>query len=144
MADHNNLIITKLTSQLECLTSLASLLEEELTVIASRKGNGLKEIATKKTPFLSKLNILDKELNKLITSNDELSVESQDLIKQVRQQLVLCKKQNDVNAHAAHHAQLSVKQLKDILIGAPTTTMAYDQAGSAVNSENSLVRNLKA
>ena len=53
------------------------------------------------------------------------------------------KKQNEVNAHAAHQAQLSVKQLKGILIGAPSS-MTYDQAGSVVNTDNSIVRNLKA
>ncbi|MGB2706769.1 MAG: flagellar protein FlgN, partial [Pseudoalteromonas nigrifaciens] len=39
--------------------------------------------------------------------------------------------------------QLSVKQLKDILIGAPSS-MTYDQAGSVINTDNNLVRNLKA
>ncbi|KDC48306.1 flagellar protein FlgN [Pseudoalteromonas fuliginea] len=143
MADHNSLIIVKLNEQGKCLDSLATLLNDELTAIASRRGEGLKEIAQQKMPFLTKLNSLDKELNKLIANNDELSDEVPDLISIVRSKLEKCKKQNDVNAHAAHQAQLSVKQLKEILIGAPSS-MTYDQAGSEVNTNSQLVRNLKA
>ncbi|ATG76822.1 flagellar export chaperone FlgN [Pseudoalteromonas sp. 1_2015MBL_MicDiv] len=143
MADHNSLIIVKLNEQEKCLDSLATLLDDELTAIASRRGEGLKEIAQQKMPFLTKLNSLDKELNKLIANNDELSDEVPDLISIVRSKLEKCKKQNDVNAHAAHQAQLSVKQLKEILIGAPSST-TYDQAGGEVNTNSQLVRNLKA
>ncbi|MDQ2043059.1 flagellar protein FlgN [Pseudoalteromonas sp. 20-92] len=143
MADHNSLIIVKLNEQEKCLDSLATLLNDELTAIASRRGEGLKEIAQQKMSFLIKLNSLDKELNKLIANNDEQSDEVPDLISVVRSKLEKCKKQNDVNAHAAHQAQLSVKQLKEILIGAPSS-MTYDQAGSEVNTNSQLVRNLKA
>ena len=58
-------------------------------------------------------------------------------------ELQACQKQNDVNAQAAHQAQLSVKHLKGILIGAPSS-MTYDQAGGEVNTNGQLVRNLKA
>ncbi|MEI8668371.1 flagellar protein FlgN [Pseudoalteromonas sp. B131b] len=143
MADHNSLIIVKLNEQEKCLDSLDTLLNDELTAIASRRGEGLKEIAQQKMSFLIKLNSLDKELNKLIANNDEQSDEVPDLISVVRSKLEKCKKQNDVNAHAAHQAQLSVKQLKEILIGAPSS-MTYDQAGSEVNTNSQLVRNLKA
>jgi flagella synthesis protein FlgN len=143
MADHNSVIALKLTNQLECLSSLHALLNDELTAIASRRGEGLKELSQQKIPFLTKLNTLDKELKSLITKNDTPSTDVTDLITQVRGQLEICKKQNNVNAHAAHHAQLSVKQLKEILIGAPAS-MTYSQTGSVVNTENNLVRNLKA
>ena len=93
--------------------------------------------------FLTKLSTLDKELSKLIASNDSQNPEISELISQVKTQLAQCQKQNNVNAHAARQAQLSVKQLKEILIGAPTS-MTYDQAGKSVNTESKLVRNLKA
>ncbi len=129
--------------QLNCLTSLASILDDELTAIASRRGEGLKDLAQQKLSFLSKIQTLDKELKTLMTTNDEQSAELPELIHNVRKQLEFCKKKNDVNAHAAHQANLTVRQLKDILIGAPTS-MTYDQGGSAVHGNNELVRNLKA
>ena len=143
MADHNSLITIKLNEQHNCLESLNILLNDELTSIASRRGEGLKEIAQQKMSFLTTLSNLDKELNKLIANNDEQTTEITDLIKLIRSKLEQCQEQNEVNAHAAHQAQLSVKQLKDILIGAPSS-MTYDQAGSVINTDNNLVRNLKA
>jgi len=143
MADHNGLITIKLNEQVDCLASLHSLLNDELTAIASRRGEGLKEIAQQKMSFLTKLSSLDKELSKLIANNNEQAEDIPDLISSVRSKLEQCQKQNNVNAHAARQAQLSVKQLKEILIGAPTS-MTYDQAGKSVNTESKLVRNLKA
>jgi flagella synthesis protein FlgN len=143
MADHNSLIASKLTMQLNCLVSLIEVLDDELTAIASRRGDGLKDIAKQKLSFLSKIQTLDKELSTLLSSNDAKSDEVDELIMSVRSQLETCKKKNDVNAHAAHQAQLSVKQLKDILIGAPTS-MTYDQGGSVVHGSSTLVHNLKA
>ena len=143
MADHNGLITIKLNEQVDCLASLHSLLNDEITAIASRRGEGLKEIAQQKMSFLTKLSSLDKELSKLIANNNEQAEDIPDLISSVRSKLEQCQKQNNVNAHAARQAQLSVKQLKEILIGAPTS-MTYDQAGKSVNTESKLVRNLKA
>ena len=143
MADHNSLISVKLNQQVSCLDSLHTLLNDELTATASRRGAGLKEITQQKMSFLTKLSTLDKELSKLIASNDTQNPEISELISQVKTQLAQCQKQNKVNAHAARQAQLSVKQLKEILIGAPTS-MTYDQGGKSVNTESKLVRNLKA
>jgi len=138
MADHNSLISVKLNEQVKCLDSLYALLNEELSIIASRRGEGLKELAQQKMSFLTKLTQLDKELNKLFAAPDVT-----ERVAQVKAQLAQCQKQNKVNSHAARQAHLSVKQLKDILIGAPTS-MTYDQGGSVVNTDNKLVRNLKA
>ena len=143
MADHNSLITIKLNEQINCLTPLSELLTQELNAIASRRGEGLKEIAQQKMSFLTKLTQLDKELNKLFAANDENAPEVTERVAQVKAQLAQCQKQNKVNSHAARQAHLSVKQLKDILIGAPTS-MTYDQGGSVVNTDSKLVRNLKA
>ncbi|MCF6145507.1 flagella synthesis protein FlgN [Pseudoalteromonas mariniglutinosa NCIMB 1770] len=129
--------------QLNCLTSLADILDDELTAIASRRGEGLKDIAKQKLTFLSKVQTLDKELKALLANNESESEEVSDLIGDVRKLLESCKKKNDVNAHAAHQAQLTVKQLKDILIGVPTST-TYDQGGSVVHGSSKIVHNLKA
>lgn len=143
MADHNHLIANKLTTQLDCLVSLAALLNDELTAIASHRGEGLKEIAKQKLTFLAQIQTLDKELNTLIASNEQQTDDVAELITDVRKHLETCKQKNDINAHAAQQAQLSVKQLKDILIGAPTS-MTYDQGGSVVQGNSKIVHNLKA
>ena len=129
--------------QLNCLTSLAEIMDDELKAIASRRGEGLKNLAKQKITFLSQIQTLDKELKALNENNAEPTKEVTDLISDVRKLLESCKKKNDINAHAAHHAQLSVKQLKDILIGVPTST-TYDQGGSVVHGNSKLVHNLKA
>ncbi len=143
MADHNHLIASKLTQQVSCLESIAALLDDELTAIASKRGEGLKEIAQQKIALLQKIQTLDKEVQVLVSKNDAQDEDVSSLITQVNELLTNCKKKNDVNAHAAHQAQLSVKQLKDILIGAPSS-MTYDQGGSVIQGENKIVHNLKA
>lgn len=143
MADHNHLIASKLTQQVSCLESIAALLDDELTAIASKRGEGLKEIAQQKISLLQKIQTLDKEVQVLVSKNDTQDEDVSSLITQVNELLTNCKKKNDVNAHAAHQAQLSVKQLKDILIGAPSS-MTYDQGGSVIQGENKIVHNLKA
>ncbi|MCF7498530.1 MULTISPECIES: flagellar protein FlgN [unclassified Pseudoalteromonas] len=143
MADHNHLIASKLTQQVSCLESIAALLDDELTAIASKRGEGLKEIAQQKISLLQKIQTLDKEVQVLVSKNDAQDEDVSSLITQVNELLTNCKKKNDVNAHAAHQAQLSVKQLKDILIGAPSS-MTYDQGGSVIQGENKIVHNLKA
>ena len=82
-------------------------------------------------------------MQKLVAHNESQDDEVSALIKQVNTLLASCKKKNDVNAHAAHQAQLSVKQLKDILIGAPSS-MTYDQGGSVIQGDKKIVHNLKA
>ncbi|WP_404338827.1 flagellar export chaperone FlgN [Pseudoalteromonas mariniglutinosa] len=143
MADHNHLIASKLTKQLTCLESMAVLLDEELTAIASRRGAGLKDIAQQKASLLNQIQTTDKELKPIIEQNDSSNEDVVTLIDNVNKQLSICKKKNDINAHAAHQAQLSVKQLKDILIGAPAS-MTYDQGGSVIQGDNKIVHNLKA
>ncbi|UJX24699.1 MULTISPECIES: flagellar protein FlgN [Pseudoalteromonas] len=143
MADHNHLIASKLTQQVSYLESIAALLDDELTAIASKRGEGLKEIAQQKIALLQKIQTLDKEVQVLVSKNDAQDEDVSSLITQVNELLTNCKKKNDVNAHAAHQAQLSVKQLKDILIGAPSS-MTYDQGGSVIQGENKIVHNLKA
>nr|WP_193987633.1 flagellar protein FlgN [Lelliottia steviae] len=143
MADHNHLIASKLTQQVSYLESIAALLDDELTAIASKRGEGLKEIAQQKIALLQKIQTLDKEVQVLVSKNDAQDEDVSSLITQVNELLTNCKKKNDINAHAAHQAQLSVKQLKDILIGAPSS-MTYDQGGSVIQGENKIVHNLKA
>ncbi|WP_125721145.1 flagella synthesis protein FlgN [Pseudoalteromonas rubra] len=142
MDDQTALCAHQLTAQINLLEALTQLLDDELEALASRNGDNLKEIARTKLTTLNQLQKLDKDLSKYpqaTFSHEEITP----LTEQVKDLLQRCKKQNDVNAQAAHQAQLSVREMKDILIGAPTS-MTYGQDGSVVSNMGELVKNLKA
>ncbi|MCG7537840.1 flagellar protein FlgN [Pseudoalteromonas sp. OOF1S-7] len=142
MDDQTALCAHQLTAQINLLEALTQLLDDELEALASRNGDNLKEIARTKLTTLNQLQKLDKDLSKYpqnTFSHDEITP----LTEQVKDLLYRCKKQNDVNAQAAHQAQLTVRELKDILIGAPTS-MTYGQDGSVVSNMGELVKNIKA
>ncbi|WP_462157605.1 flagellar export chaperone FlgN [Pseudoalteromonas sp. GB56] len=132
-----------LTQQINCLEDLLALLKDELTAIAGRSGAGLKELTPQKAEALNHIQKQDQHIAQLLASKPEPDDQEQQLIKNAQELLVQCKEQNQINAHAAHQAQLSVKQLKDILIGAPSS-ITYAADGGIKRSDNTLVRNLKA
>lgn len=132
----------KLESQLQQLQELNDVLCEELEALSSRKGDGLKDIARSKLTLLNKIQKLDNELSgfdKALFSQEALK----DLTSSINEQLLHCKKLNEVNAQAAYQANISVKELKSILIGAPTS-VTYGQDGSVISADKELVKNIKA
>ncbi|WP_404390870.1 flagellar export chaperone FlgN [Pseudoalteromonas phenolica] len=142
MDDQINLCHHKLENQLQHLNALTQLLDAELECLASKKGDGLKDIAREKLTLLNTIQKLDKEIsgfNQEIFESDPIKP----LTKSVNALLLQCKKQNDVNAQAAHQAHMAVKELKDIIIGAPTS-ITYGQDGGVVSANSELVKNLKA
>lgn len=142
MADQVTLCIHKLETQLSNLTTLTLLLDGELDILASKKGEGLKDAAREKLTLLNAIQKLDKELSTFPADTfqeDEVMA----LTKQIKSLLQECKTKNDVNAKAAHQAQLSVRQLKEILIGSPGS-LTYGQDGSVVSGNSELVKNIKA
>jgi len=132
-----------LNQQISCLTDLLTLLKDELAAIAGRSGTELKELTPKKADALNQLQKQDQHIAQLLANKPEQEPHEQQLIDKAQDLLNQCKEQNQVNAHAAHQAQLSVKQLKDILIGAPSS-VTYAADGGIKRSDNKLVRNLKA
>lgn len=142
MDDQINLCHHKLENQIQHLNALTQLLDAELECLASKKGDGLKDIAREKLTLLNTIQKLDKEISGF---NQEIfeSVPIKPLTKSVNALLLQCKKQNDVNAQAAHQAHMAVKELKDIIIGAPTS-ITYGQDGGVVSANSELVKNLKA
>ncbi|MAD90680.1 MAG: flagellar biogenesis protein [Pseudoalteromonas sp.] len=142
MDDQINLCHHKLENQIQHLNALTQLLDAELECLASKKGDGLKDIAREKLTLLNTIQKLDKEIsgfNQEIFESDPIKP----LTKSVNALLLQCKKQNDVNAQAAHQAHMAVKELKDIIIGAPTS-ITYGQDGGVVSANSELVKNLKA
>lgn len=142
MDDQINLCQHKLENQIQHLNALTQLLDTELECLASKKGNGLKDIARDKLTLLNAIQKLDKEIsgfNQDIFQTQQIKP----LTGSVNTLLLQCKKQNEVNAQAAHQAHLAVKELKEIIIGAPTS-ITYGQDGGVVSANSELVKNLKA
>lgn len=142
MDDQLSLCQHKLDLQCQQLTTLTQLLDVELEALAGRKGDGLKDLAREKLTLLNAIQKLDKELSGF--AQDILTHEAiSPFTKQVTELLQECKRKNDVNAQAAHQAQLGVRELKEILIGAPTS-VTYGQDGGVVSANSELVKNIKA
>ncbi|MEM0516598.1 flagellar export chaperone FlgN [Pseudoalteromonas sp. YIC-827] len=141
MAD--SALILALKQQQSSLNELLALLNDELTAIAGRSGTDLKALTPIKAQALTQIHKQDQHIAQLLTHQGERDEQEQALIDKARELLAQCQKQNQINAQAAHQAQLSVKQLKDILIGAPSS-ITYAADGAIDRSDNKLVRNLKA
>ncbi|MEJ6473034.1 flagellar protein FlgN [Pseudoalteromonas piscicida] len=132
----------KLSEQISTLEAMTQLLARELDELASRRGDNLKEIAREKLTLISKLQKLDKELSKTESQIFERE-EIIPLVSKVRTLLSECQTKNEINAKTAHQANVSTRELKSILIGAPTS-VTYGQDGNVKSSDGELVKNLKA
>ncbi|CAH9065961.1 hypothetical protein PSECIP111951_03501 [Pseudoalteromonas holothuriae] len=142
MDDQLNLCVHKLDKQLTHLSTLTQLLDSELESLAARKGDGLKDLAREKLTLLNNIQKLDKEISgfdKYLFEQEKAKV----ITAKIENLLIECKQKNEVNAQAAHQANLSIKDLKEILIGAPSS-VTYSQDGAVVSQNNELVKNLKA
>ena len=132
----------KLQTQFGNLTALTQLLDDELNSLVARRGENLKELAKNKINLLNAIQKIDKETSSFDTAIFE--VESiKEAMQSIKTLLEQCQSKNEVNAKAAHQANLSVKELKSILIGAPTS-ITYGEDGSVVTGNSELVKNLKA
>ncbi|GEK10844.1 flagellar protein FlgN [Pseudoalteromonas sp. J010] len=132
----------KLSEQIVTLEAMTQLLARELDELASRRGDHLKEVAREKLSYISKLQKLDKELAQTDPKVFQ-HAEIVPLVSKVRALLAECQTKNEVNAKTAHQANVSTRELKSILIGAPTS-VTYGQDGNVKSSDGELVRNLKA
>ncbi|CAM3936215.1 flagellar export chaperone FlgN [Pseudoalteromonas byunsanensis] len=142
MDDQLSLCLHKLEKQLTHLTTLTQLLDSELNALAAKKGDGLKELAREKLLLLNTIQKLDKELSGFDGGLFQ-QPEAKNVTTKIETLLHECKHKNEVNAHAAHLAHLSVRELKDILIGVPSS-VTYGQDGAVVSRNDELVKNLKA
>jgi flagella synthesis protein FlgN len=142
MADPKVLCLHKLDIQAKQLEQLHEVLEQELSSLASRSGDGLKDLARTKLTLINAIQRIDKEISMfgadVLQETDVISS-----VAQIRKQLEQCQQKNEVNAQAARQAHLSVQHIKEILIGSPAS-ITYDQGGAMKTSESNLVRNLKA
>ena len=128
-----------LGQQLSSLQNLLQLLEDELSAIAGRSGDELKELTPRKEQALVQIQQQDQHIAQLLKAQEqEVLAPHQEMIEHAQTLLLKCKQQNQVNAQAAHNAQLTVKQLKDILIGAPSS-LTYAADGGIDRSENKIV-----
>jgi len=90
MDDQINLCHHKLENQIQHLNALTQLLDAELECLASKKGDGLKDIAREKLTLLNTIQKLDKEIsgfNQEIFESDPIKP----LTKSVNALLLHCK-----------------------------------------------------
>ncbi|KID58240.1 flagellar biogenesis protein [Pseudoalteromonas luteoviolacea] len=136
------LCVQQLTAQITSLEALTLLLDEELDALSARNGEGLKDIARQKITFLNSIQKTDKDLSnfpkELFQDPDVVP-----LTEQIEHLLIKCKNKNEVNAKAAHLAHMTVRELKEILIGRPMST-TYTEEGNVVENVGEIVKNLKA
>lgn len=100
MADPRVLCLHKLDVQAKQLEELFDLLEQELSSLASRNGDGLKDLARTKLTLLNAIQRVDKEIAAFavdVLQDEEVT----NVIAQVRKRLELCQQKNEVNAQAA-------------------------------------------
>ncbi|AOT09387.1 flagellar export chaperone FlgN [Pseudoalteromonas luteoviolacea] len=136
------LCVQQLTAQITSLEALTQLLDEELDALSARNGEGLKDIARQKITFLNSIQKTDKDLStypKELFQNPDVMP----LTEQIELLLIKCKNKNEVNAKAAHLAHMTVRELKEILIGRPMST-TYTEEGNVVENVGEIVKNLKA
>ncbi|KZN65711.1 hypothetical protein N473_11845 [Pseudoalteromonas luteoviolacea CPMOR-1] len=136
------LCVQQLNAQITSLEALTLLLDEELDALSARNGEGLKDIARQKITFLNSIQKTDKDLSnfpkELFQDPDVIP-----LTEQIERLLIKCKNKNEVNAKAAHLAHMTVRELKEILIGRPMST-TYTEEGNVVENVGEIVKNLKA
>jgi len=120
-----------LIEQKQNLDALWSTLKIELEAINTRNGSALESSAKEKVVILKKISALDQKLinSPLQQFKDAVPAIKQD-ITAINEQLTNCKKQNDLNAHAAHQTHIAVKKVTDILLGS-IKSLTYDNKGKS-------------
>lgn len=136
---------TILEQENTCLSQIVHLLKIEHKAIIDRDTPTMGALLDKKSPLLSKLEQLDKQrqdfyekTNRLAYTNKNftryIEQQSSELIsicwKQIKQQLSLCKKQNELNGRMINIRKNNTEQILQILLGHPiNNTQTYSHLG---------------
>ena len=123
-----------ITKQLEQLTVLKTLLEQELHLISSREPETLMQLLKQKDELLCLIESQDEAVeilhNRFETSGKEISDECHDLLQQCKQVLEECKYLTEINARCVEQGQLRLVHLRNTMVELRSReTMTYDKAG---------------
>jgi flagella synthesis protein FlgN len=139
MADSNTIALL-LNNQEAELTSLFSLLSNELEILKNRELSILEQASAEKEAILNKVNLLDQEISK----NTSLETLQQDAnhseqVARIINLLHECKKQNEVNGQIINNSQIAINRFKGMLQKSiSNNTMTYDNKGKTSISNNSI------
>ena len=132
--DNHIQVMDLLNEQKNNLAQLSNALNSELAAISSRNADNLTESSVSKLEILKKVQSVDKRLAHLgLGELIQLSAEIDELVKEVKAQLAVCQKQNDINAHAAHQTHVAVNKVKEILLGSKQS-LTYDKKGATAGN----------
>ena len=127
-------LLLLLNQQLQQLVQMNELLLSEREAFIKRQSAEIEQINQQKLTILDSLKQTDAQITSQFSENDFNTPQIQSLKKDIDQQLIALKQQNQVNGKIIAHSQVSLNMLKDILtsgIGGKKdrSAMTYDQAG---------------
>lgn len=122
-----------LEQQVENLTQLASLLEQELHLISSRDAESLMALLNSKTALLDTIQNLDTAISdqyaKLKTDGD-VPESIQNLIADAKEQLAQCQYRTQINQTAVEQGQLRLTHLRNLMLEVRAKeSLTYDKSG---------------
>jgi flagella synthesis protein FlgN len=138
MTDTNVALL--LNNQEAELTSLHSLLCNELEILKNRELSILEKASAEKEAILIKVNQIDQEISKN-TSLEALQedINHSDQVSRIINLLHECKQQNEVNGQIINNSQIAINRFKGMLQKSiSNNTMTYDNKGKTSISNNSI------
>ncbi len=124
---------SSLAKQVENLSQLATLLEQELHLISSRDAEALMTLLKEKEQTLEKIQQLDETVNKQyadLVATGSVSDEIEDLIADAKALLEQCQYRTQVNQKAVEQGQLRLTHLRNLMLEIRAKeSFTYDKSG---------------
>ncbi len=122
-----------LAKQVENLSHLAMLLEQELHLISSRDAEALMNLLKEKEQTLEDIQQLDETVNKQyadLVATGSVSDEIEDLIADAKALLEQCQYRTQVNQKAVEQGQLRLTHLRNLMLEIRAKeSFTYDKSG---------------
>lgn len=122
-----------LEQQVENLTQLASLLEQELHLISSRDAESLMALLNSKTDLLDTIQHLDTAISDQfakLQADGDVPENIQLLIDDAKEQLAQCQYRTQINQTAVEQGQLRLTHLRNLMLEVRAKeSLTYDKSG---------------
>lgn len=129
--------------QIELLSKLKELLDNELQLISTRDAEALLNLVEQKQQVLDEIQEQDQRINKLYDPASPKSDDVSALFEQAKSLLEDCKYSTEVNAKAVEQGQLRLEHLRKLLIETRNReSMTYDKSGRAQGTSS--IKGVKA
>lgn len=125
-------LIAAVQQQIDLLSKLKALLDNELQLITARDAEALLKLVEEKQKVLELIEKQDAVVTELYQGQSSVSDELQSLLNTAKQLLEDCKFSTNVNAKAVEQGQLKLEHLRKLLIEVRNKeSLTYDKAGRA-------------